>query len=94
MLVAGDIGGTKTDLAVYANRSGLKSPIARKQFHSTDYGSLQRRAALFQRTFFACAGDRMAAHADNKRDTVSVKCRKNKQPRSRHPKPASDVAVE
>src|SRR5438128_3358133 len=40
MLVAGDIGGTKTDLAVYSNTSNIKSPIARKQFHSTDYGSL------------------------------------------------------
>jgi glucokinase len=40
MLVAGDIGGTKTDLAVYTNRSSLKSPVARRQFHTTDYGSL------------------------------------------------------
>jgi glucokinase len=47
MLVAGDIGGTKTDLAVYANRSGLKSPIARKQFHSADYGSLHAIVSEF-----------------------------------------------
>lgn len=40
MVVAGDIGGTKTDLAVYSDRSSLKSPTARKQFHSADFESL------------------------------------------------------
>ena len=47
MLVAGDVGGTKTDLAVYSGRSSLKSPVARKQFHSADYGSLHAIVAEF-----------------------------------------------
>ena len=41
MLLVGDIGGTKTDLAIYSEESTPKSPIARKQFHSADYVSLQ-----------------------------------------------------
>jgi glucokinase len=41
MLLVGDIGGTKTDLAIYASGSNPHSPIARKQFHSVDYASLQ-----------------------------------------------------
>src|SRR5438093_12575825 len=47
MLVAGDVGGTKTDLAVYSGRSSLKSPVARKQFHGADYGSLHAIGAEF-----------------------------------------------
>src|SRR5438093_11438310 len=47
MLVAGDVGGTKTDLAVYSGTSSLKSPVARKQFHSADYGSLHAIVAEF-----------------------------------------------
>ena len=47
MLVAGDVGGTKTDLAVYSGRSNLKSPVARKQFHSADYESLHAIVAEF-----------------------------------------------
>ena len=41
MLLVGDIGGTKTDLAIYASGSNPNSPVARKQFHSADYASLQ-----------------------------------------------------
>jgi glucokinase len=41
MLLVGDIGGTKTDLAIYASGSNPHSPVARKQFHSADYASLQ-----------------------------------------------------
>jgi Glucokinase len=41
MFLVGDIGGTKSDLAIYSNESGLGSPIARRQFHSSDYASLQ-----------------------------------------------------
>ena len=47
MLVAGDVGGTKTDLAVYSGRSSLKSPVARKQFHTADYESLHAIVAEF-----------------------------------------------
>src|SRR2546427_10949736 len=41
MLLVGDIGGTKTDLAIYSRKSGANSPLVRKQFHSADYVSLQ-----------------------------------------------------
>src|SRR2546422_9942766 len=41
MLLVGDIGGTKTDLAIYTSGSNPNSPVARKQFHSADYASLQ-----------------------------------------------------
>jgi glucokinase len=41
MLLAGDIGGTKTDLAVYTQESGPHSPLAEAQVHSADYPSLQ-----------------------------------------------------
>jgi len=47
MLVAGDVGGTKTDLAVYSSTSSLKSPVARKQFHTADYESLHAIVAEF-----------------------------------------------
>jgi|SRR5579862_3744756 len=40
MLLVGDIGGTKTDLAIYSEESTPNSPLARKQFHSADYISL------------------------------------------------------
>jgi glucokinase len=40
-LLVGDIGGTKTELAVYAMGSDPGSPLVRKQFHSADYPSLQ-----------------------------------------------------
>ena len=41
MLLVGDIGGTKTDLAIYSSESDAYSPLARKQFHSGEYASLQ-----------------------------------------------------
>jgi glucokinase len=41
MLLVGDIGGTKTDLAIYSSESGLAAPLARRQFRSADYSSLQ-----------------------------------------------------
>jgi glucokinase len=40
MLLVGDIGGTKTDLAIYSSESNSASPLARKQFHSGDFTSL------------------------------------------------------
>jgi glucokinase len=41
MLIAGDIGGTKTDLAIYTTESGPHAPIAQRQFRSAQYPSLQ-----------------------------------------------------
>jgi glucokinase len=41
MLLVGDIGGTKTDLAIYSGESDAYSPLARKRFRSGEYASLQ-----------------------------------------------------
>jgi len=31
MLLAGDVGGTKTDLAIFSNEAGPHAPLARKE---------------------------------------------------------------
>jgi len=41
MLIAGDIGGTKTDLAIFSNEAGPLVPLAQTKVHSADYPSLQ-----------------------------------------------------
>ena len=41
MLLAGDIGGTKTDLAIFSVQGGPHSPLSQTQVHSADYPSLQ-----------------------------------------------------
>jgi len=41
MLIAGDIGGTKTDLGIYSNESGPHAPLAQSEVHSADYPSLE-----------------------------------------------------
>jgi glucokinase len=41
MLIAGDIGGTKTDLAIFSAEAGPLVPLAQEQVHSADYPSLQ-----------------------------------------------------
>jgi glucokinase len=47
LLIAGDIGGTKTDLAVYSPKSGPHAPLAYKEVRSADYPSLQAMVAEF-----------------------------------------------
>jgi glucokinase len=47
MLIAGDIGGTKTDLAIYSTDSGPHTPLAETERHSADYPSLQAMVAEF-----------------------------------------------
>lgn len=47
MLIAGDIGGTKTDLAIYSTESGPHAPLAEVEVHSSDYPSLQAMVAEF-----------------------------------------------
>jgi glucokinase len=47
MLLAGDIGGTKADLAVYSAEKGPRSPLARARFHSADYPGLEALAREF-----------------------------------------------
>jgi glucokinase len=49
MLLAGDIGGTKTDLAVYSSEAGPYTPLAETEVHSADYGSLEAIASEFLR---------------------------------------------
>lgn len=41
MLLAGDIGGTKTDLAVYSPENGPRTPLAQAEFPSQKYNSLE-----------------------------------------------------
>lgn len=41
MLVIGDVGGTKTDLAVFSAEAGPRKPLAEATFHSAGYGSLE-----------------------------------------------------
>jgi glucokinase len=47
MLIAGDIGGTKTDLAIYSRESGPYTPLAQTEVHSADYPSLQAMVKEF-----------------------------------------------
>jgi glucokinase len=47
MLIAGDIGGTKTDLAIYSAESGPHAPLVEKEFRSADFSSLQAIVAEF-----------------------------------------------
>ncbi len=47
MLVAGDIGGTKTDLAIYSREAGPHAPLAETEVHSADYPSLQAMVTEF-----------------------------------------------
>ena len=47
MLLAGDIGGTKTDLAIFSVEGGPHSPVTQTQVHSADYPSLQALVTEF-----------------------------------------------
>jgi glucokinase len=49
MLLAGDVGGTKTELAVYSLDGGPRAPIAQAVMPSADYPSLQALASEFLR---------------------------------------------
>jgi glucokinase len=41
VVLAGDIGGTKTNLAVFSSGSGLSTPLAQATFSSRDYSCLE-----------------------------------------------------
>jgi glucokinase len=64
MLIAGDIGGTKTALAIFSSEAGPHSPLAETTVHSADYPSLDAIAKEFlakvkspvDRACFAVAG--------------------------------------
>ena len=47
MLLAGDIGGTKTLLALYAPAAGARQPVAEAEFHSASYAGLDVMAREF-----------------------------------------------
>jgi glucokinase len=47
MLLVGDIGGTKTDLAVYSLESGPHSPLVQANVQSAEYSSLQALVTEF-----------------------------------------------
>jgi glucokinase len=47
MLLAGDVGGTKTELAVYSRQAGPHSPLTQAEMHSADYPSLQAMVTEF-----------------------------------------------
>ena len=47
MILAGDIGGTKTILALVSSESGPGKPVAEAVFPSSDYPSLEEMAAEF-----------------------------------------------
>jgi glucokinase len=47
MLLAGDIGGTKTDLAIFSDEAGPHAPLFQAEVHSADYPSLQALVAEF-----------------------------------------------
>jgi glucose-6-phosphate isomerase len=78
MLLAGDIGGTKTDIAVFSQEAGPHSPIVHSKVRSADYPSLQaedwdaldshykKTSNLHLRQLFAddpARGERMAVEA-------------------------------
>jgi glucokinase len=64
MLLAGDVGGTKTDLAIFSNEAGPHAPLARAEVRSADHPSLRALAREFltkapmpvDRACFAVAG--------------------------------------
>jgi glucokinase len=49
ILLAGDIGGTKTNLALFSAESGLRAPLAEATFPSANYPSLEAVAREFLR---------------------------------------------
>jgi glucokinase len=64
MLIAGDIGGTKTDLAIFSSEAGPHAPLVQERVRSADYSSLQAIVKEFlakakkpvDRACFAVAG--------------------------------------
>lgn len=71
MLLAGDIGGTKTNLAVFSPERGWRMPLAEATFPSADYASpealvrefLAQHGFSVDRASFGVAGPVVAGHA-------------------------------
>jgi len=47
VLLAGDVGGTKTDLAIFSVEGGPYAPLTQAQMPSADYPSLQALVTEF-----------------------------------------------
>lgn len=59
MLLAADIGGTKTDLALFSREGGPRAPLAQAQYHSAnyaDFGTMVREflAGITKPVRYAC----------------------------------------
>src|SRR5215831_16521244 len=71
MLLAGDIGGTMTALAVFSEEKGPQTALALSEVHSADYKSLESIAKEFlaktglrvDRACFGVAGPVLAGRA-------------------------------
>lgn len=71
MLLAGDIGGTKTSLAIYSDQAGLRDPLAEATLPSANYPSLEALVQDFlkardlplDRASFGVAGPVVAGRA-------------------------------
>ena len=71
MLLAGDIGGTKTTLAVFSSETGWRKPYAEATYASVDYPDLESLVHEFlaqhdfpiDRASFGVAGPVVAGHA-------------------------------
>ncbi|PWU03123.1 MAG: glucokinase [Terriglobia bacterium] len=71
MLLAGDIGGTKTALGVFSEERGAHAALAESEVHSADHGSLESIAKEFlaktglkvDRACFGVAGPVLAGRA-------------------------------
>ncbi len=51
MILAGDIGGTKTALGIYSSEKGMGTPLARETFASANYACLEDIVAEFRLKF-------------------------------------------
>jgi len=51
MLLAGDVGGTKTDVALFSPQAGPRDPVARLSFPSAHFASLESLLAEFLAQF-------------------------------------------
>jgi glucokinase len=47
LVLAGDVGGTKTDIAVFSSDAGLRAPLARETFRNREYPGLAAIACEF-----------------------------------------------
>src|SRR2546429_2233809 len=71
MLLAGDIGGTKTNLAVFSSETGWRKPYAEATYSSVNYPDLESLVREFlaqhdlpiDRASFGVAGPVVAGHA-------------------------------